>query len=298
MSRDDAQSGTGGLPLVIVGAGRSGTNMLRDCLAQLDGVVTWPCDEINYIWRHGNREETTDEFTAAHARPPVQAFIRSRFTDIARRATAADRSRREGPIIVEKTCANSLRVPFVDAVLPEARYLYIVRDGRDVVASAGKRWKAPLDIPYLLAKARYVPVSDLPYYATRYALNRLRKLRSSDATLSVWGPRFEGMQALAETASNEAVCAAQWSRCVERSDAAFESIAPERVLRARYEDFVSSPAEHMMRIGEFVGRPFSPDAIAAATANVRVSSVGKGGRELPPDVVSRMAEMLTRYGYS
>jgi len=106
------------------------------------------------------------------------------------------------------------------------------------------------------------------------------------------------MQALAETASNEAVCAAQWSRCVERSDAAFESIAPERVLRVRYEDFVSSPAEHMMRIGEFVGRPFSPDAIAAATANVRVSSVGKGGRELPPDVLSRMEAMLARHGYS
>ena len=38
--------------------------------------------------------------------------------------------------MVEKTCANTLRLPFVDKVLPEARYLHIVRDGVDVVASA------------------------------------------------------------------------------------------------------------------------------------------------------------------
>ena len=39
---------------MIIGAARSGTNMLRDVLTSLDGVDTWPCDEINYIWRHGN----------------------------------------------------------------------------------------------------------------------------------------------------------------------------------------------------------------------------------------------------
>ena len=41
-------------PVVIIGAARSGTNMLRDVLVKLPGVGTWPCDEINYIWRHGN----------------------------------------------------------------------------------------------------------------------------------------------------------------------------------------------------------------------------------------------------
>ena len=39
-------------PVIIIGAGRSGTNMLRDLLAQLPQFSTWPCDEINYIWRH------------------------------------------------------------------------------------------------------------------------------------------------------------------------------------------------------------------------------------------------------
>ena len=39
----------GAKPVVIIGAPRSGTNMLRDVLCDWPGVVTWPCDEINLI---------------------------------------------------------------------------------------------------------------------------------------------------------------------------------------------------------------------------------------------------------
>ena len=49
-------------PIIIIGAPRSGTNMLRDVLCNLDGVGSWPCDEINYIWRHGNVKNPSDEF--------------------------------------------------------------------------------------------------------------------------------------------------------------------------------------------------------------------------------------------
>ena len=37
-------------PVIIIGAPRSGTNMLRDILTNFEGIETWPCDEINYIW--------------------------------------------------------------------------------------------------------------------------------------------------------------------------------------------------------------------------------------------------------
>ena len=283
-------------PLVIIGAGRSGTNMLRDCLTRLDGVVTWPCDEINYIWRHGNRAAPTDELDPGRATPSVRHYIRDRFDDIAResRGSAGDGK----PFVVEKTCANSLRVPFVDAVLPEARYLYIVRDGRDVVASARRRWKAPLDLGYILAKARYVPASDLPYYASRYALNRLDKLRAKDAALSVWGPRFEGMRELAAEQDLDAVCAAQWARCVELSDAAFDAMAPERVMRLRYEDFVRAPAERLEAIGRFAGRDIASAEVSRAIADVNVVSIGKGAADVAPDTLAFMSDTLARHGYS
>ena len=55
--------------IVLVGAPRSGTNMLRDVLTALDGIGTWPCDEINYIWRHGNVRYPSDELPRENATP-------------------------------------------------------------------------------------------------------------------------------------------------------------------------------------------------------------------------------------
>lgn len=282
-------------PVIIIGAGRSGTNMLRDSIIRLDGAVTWPCDEINYIWRHGNRAWPTDELPVRLATSSVSAYVNRRFEDIARsQGLSAESPRR---LVVEKTCANSLRVPFVDALVPNARYLHIVRDGRDVVASAQKRWKAPLDMPYLAAKARYVPVSDLPYYASRYAINRLAKLRSREAAVSVWGPRFEGMQEIAETQGLDAVCAAQWARCVDLSDAAFAAMRSECVHTIYYERFVEDPRTHLQAIAEFLGTSLRDTELNLATAGIKVNSVGKGGREPPPDVLAHMKSTLERHGY-
>lgn len=49
-------------PIILIGAPRSGTNIFRDTIASLPSVTTWPCDEINYIWRHGNINYPSDEF--------------------------------------------------------------------------------------------------------------------------------------------------------------------------------------------------------------------------------------------
>ena len=153
------------LDLVIVGAPRSGTNILRDVLTRVPGLATWPCDEINYVWRYGNRDRPDDELPASAATPSVRRYIRRRFTWVRRRSGS--------PVVVEKTCATSLRVPFVDAVLPDARYVFIHRDGIDAAASAVQRWNARLDLAYLARKARFVPPSDLPHYARRFLRGRL-----------------------------------------------------------------------------------------------------------------------------
>ena len=71
--------------LIIIGAPRSGTNMLRDVLVRFPGVATWPCDEINYIWRHGNLRYPSDEFPAERADARVQRYIRAQFDWVEKR---------------------------------------------------------------------------------------------------------------------------------------------------------------------------------------------------------------------
>jgi hypothetical protein len=279
--------------IVIIGAPRSGTNMLRDLLTNFSGAGTWPCDEINYIWRHGNLSYPTDEFPAELACPSVVAYVNGEIERLAQSCNLQ--------LVVEKTCANSLRVEYVDRILPDARYLYIVRDGVDVVASARKRWKAKLDLPYLLRKVRYVPLSDLPYYAVLYFRNRLYRLCTRENRLAYWGPKFKGLNELLAKHTLAEVCALQWQRCVDRADEAFERIEMERFCRISYESFVSNPVEELSRIAQFVGVEFDSTAAVNWVSEVSSKSVGKGRRELGQEKVAQLEKLvgatLRRHGY-
>jgi hypothetical protein len=283
-----------GVPIIIIGAGRSGTNILRDSLAQLPGAGTWPCDEINAIWRHGNVRYPTDEFHPAMARPEVREFIRGRFLRLRHRLGI------ERP--VEKTCANSLRVGFVQAVFPEALFAFIVRDGRDVVASARKRWRARMDLAYTLRKARFVPWSDLPIYAVSFCRMRLARIVSREKRLPSWGPRFEGQEELLRTATLSEVCAAQWQRCVSKAERDLEELPPSRVYRLRYEDLVRDP-EHIIRdMASFFRLSPSREVEERVAAAVHADSVGKWKSELTPQAVETIRpyirEIHRRHGYT
>lgn len=259
-------------PVVIVGAGRSGTNILRDVLVADPEATTWPCDEINYIWRHGNRSTPTDELEATQATPDVRTYIRRAFARQARRG--------DSRIVVEKTCANSLRVEFVAHVLPEARFIRIQRDPVAVVASAMKRWQADLDIPYVARKARFVPPSDLPYYAARYLRHRISRLRTEDQALPSWGPRFQGMAEAVRSEPLHVVCALQWRRCQERASAAFERLGPGSHVEVSYEDLVRDPGGTVDRVTAWAYGRVSEPAARAARQGVRDVSVGRDANGL------------------
>lgn len=280
-------------PIVIIGAPRSGTNMLRNILTSCQGVVTWPCDEINYIWRHGNIRFPSDEFTADMATPSACSYIRSQFEKLAKKEDA--------DFIIEKTCANSLRVPFVERVLPDAKFIYIYRDGIDVAASAKQRWSAKLDIPYLIAKTHYVPKTDLPYYGVKYLWNRAYRLFSSEKRLAYWGPTLEDMQSILGSNSLIEICALQWQRCVEASEKAFVEMDGEKVHKVAYEQFIEDPEHELAKILQFIGKDLSQEELKKVVAQVSKSSVGKGRSQLTVEEVTNLeqlvGETLKRYGY-
>lgn len=258
-------------PVVIIGAGRSGTNVLRDALTRLKPLGTWPCDEINPIWRHGNLDWPNDEIPPCRATPEVQRSVRRAFQRVWRQLDRPD-------FVVEKTCANTLRVPFVDLVLPEAKYINIVRNGFDIVSSAQKRWRGELEVPtlsYYLAKARYSPVFDLPHYALAALGNRLAIKLGRKKHFNSWGPRFSGLELLADAPLDEIV-ARQWAASINASDAAFEQIESSRVLKLHYEDFTNDPVGNLRRITDWLGIKSTEEAIRSAVASVRTTSVGKG----------------------
>ncbi len=267
--------------------------MLRDVLCSFEGVSTWPCDEINYLWRHGNVRYPSDELPAERATPAVQAYMQKQFAWVAQRYQAQT--------VVEKTCANSLRVPFVARTVPDARYVFIHRDGIDTTGSAKLRWQAELDIPYLMQKVRFVPLTDLPYYGARYLWSHVYRLFSREKRLAFWGPALDGMPEILERHSLNEVCALQWQRCVEKAEAALAELPQERVIRVRYETFVRNPQAELARVLDFLGIQAAPERIEEAVAGVSSRSIGKGRASLEDADIHRLealvGETLDRYGY-
>ncbi len=281
-------------PLIIIGAPRSGTNMLRDALTYFSGVATWPCDEINYIWRRGNATHPSDAFDPEMARPAVRRYIRGRFEWVARRYNA--------DVVVEKTCANSLRGYFVDRVVPEAKYVFIRRDGLDALESAMKRWQAAFEPVYILRKIRFVPLADAPFYAKRFLDGRLQSLLYRQARLSAWGPRLENMSDIIAARPLDETCALQWKSCVDAAAGFFANMPDARYCEVSYESLVKNPEAELQRLLNFAGINHSVAAHPESVAGISSASIGKGRQALGEDTATRLMPLIkdtmARYGYA
>ena len=268
------------LPLFVIGAPRSGTNMLRDSICSLPGFYTWPCDELNYMWRHPLPNFPSDALPPDCLDKKSIDYIRSYFY----RLSSDSSSFNSSPIIVEKTCANCLRIPFVHKLFPQAYYLYIRRNPVDAIASAMSRWSAPLDIPYILKKLRYVPKRDFLYYGLNYFRNRLHKFFSDDNSLPTWGPVYTGMPFDRSSQSLLYVAAKQWYMCSASAENSLFSdhlINPSQIFSISYEEFVTEPLINLEKLVNFLpisnfNRSEAYSVVNSVAASIYPSSVGNG----------------------
>jgi hypothetical protein len=280
-------------PVIIIGAPRSGTNMLRDLLCDFDGVATWPCDEVNYMWRYGNAHYPSDALPEAKATKKIQRYIVKQFDWVANKYNAT--------IVVEKTCANSLRIPFVNKIINDAKYIFIIRDGVDTIGSSISKRKANLDLKYIIKKIRFVPIFDIPFYAIQYFSNRIKGLISSDKGLKYWGPKLNNISNLVEQNSLSKICSMQWKECVENSEKNLSVMSKDQVLTVYYEKLVNDPFLEIKKIISFIGLEVSDEKILFTIKGISSSSVGKGQDTLTSndiiDIESIIGEILKKHGY-
>jgi hypothetical protein len=280
-------------PIIIIAAGRSGTKLLRDMLCTHSKLVTWPCDEINPLWRFGSARYPTDELPPERATSKVKHYIRSKFERVL--------SRYGGERVVEKTCANSLRVDYVYGIFPEAQFIHLIRDGRDVASSARHRWTGAAGIRYTLRKARWVPLQDMPHYAIEFVKKRLYRRFNRERKVKSWGPRFSGIDALVRTMSLIEVCGVQWVKSIEASRGSFENIPSSQVFEIRYEELARRPIEMFKKIFEFCGLEFQKQSQSFIQTAVTDRNIGKWRYDLSEDdlamVMPHIQPVLKREGY-
>jgi len=271
-------------PIIIIGAGRSGTNILRDTICRIEGFETWPCDEINYIWRHRNLRRSSDRFTAEDASSSVVSYIKREFLRFQRLSGAQH--------VVEKTCANSLRVPFINKIFPDARFIFLIREGKDVASSARQRWTARLEPKYILKKARYIPSSDIAYYGIRYFYNRIKKVFSKEKRLAFWGPIYPGMMNDLKTDTLIEVCGKQWKECTEIAYNDLSCLDPTKVHMMTYEAFVSDPKHEMRKVMEFLNKDLTNDELDRAIGKVSSRSVGNYKKHLTNEELDKLNKIV------
>lgn len=270
--------------IIIIGAARSGTNMMRDTLVKFDDFATWPCDEINYIWRYGLKSEKDDVFFTSQVTEEKKKFINKKFNWIRKKYNVQN--------VIEKTCANSLRVDYINELVEDAKYVFIFRDPIDVVSSAEIRWKAKLDIKYILEKARFIPIKDLPYYASSYFLNRIKKIFNKEKRLSYWGPKYKGFEKDASALTALEISAVQWLKSVESSEKSFLKMDKSKYIAIDYNEFVESPKEQLEKILEFLGCDIDEQEISKSVSNITNKSIGKGYKVLTDEEMEKVNSIV------
>lgn len=264
-------------PLILIGAARSGTKLVRDLIGVYPSVDRVPYD-INYIWRLGNQSVPHDELSVELLTPQVRQRILQRIESF----------RSDAPFLVEKTVGNCLRVPYVHAVFPKARFIHLVRDGLDVVESAYRQWSASPDWRNLIAKANSFPLTEAFGYALSYSRSFFLKLvipkRKKSGTWA--GPLYDGIDDDLASKDLLEVCAIQWARCVEKASSDLRSLPTEQVLIISYEDFVRTPTSSLELIAQFAGIDPAPYSEMVKEETVFQQNVGKGFRNLNAEQIA------------
>ncbi|MFM8351941.1 MAG: sulfotransferase family protein, partial [Actinomycetales bacterium] len=122
-------------PIFLVSPPRSGSSLLFETLGRAPGVFSVGTESHALIDDIPSLNPSTkgwdsNRLTAEDATDGAVAFLKDRFVNRLRDRTGARPV--GGPTrMLEKTPKNALRVPFLAAAFPDARFVYLYRDPRE-----------------------------------------------------------------------------------------------------------------------------------------------------------------------
>ena len=134
-------------PVFIVSPPRSGSTLLFETLARAPGLHTIGDESHQLIegvpgLAPSQRDYDSNRLTVADASPEVADALRARFLAALHDRHGKAPSDGQPVRMLEKTPKNALRIPFLKAVFPDARFVYLHRDPRQVLASMIDGWES------------------------------------------------------------------------------------------------------------------------------------------------------------
>lgn len=284
-------------PLIVCGPMRCGKTTLCRVLERSGDVALW--SEPNALWRTGHAYRTTDVADRRDARPRVARRMR-RLTAVYEAANDGRRVLMEGP-------AACLKIGFLAAVYPDARFVLIVGDGRSSLAArlAMDRpgWMHSLDDPRTTARwseqLRQTPAWEVPAMAPRVAAGLLRRYVTKAPPRWV-GLRYPGWREDRGRLSRAQLAARQWAACVEHARRGLAALPAERSMQLRIEDCFDDLAP-VRRLLEFAEIEPGATLLDAARERLAKLAADAAASRLAPEALAEvqpiMAPGLRALGY-
>lgn len=277
-------------PIILLGNFRSGTTLLQKLISTHPDVV--PLYEPVGLWLYADPRRSHDEFDKKDATDRVKRYVRNEFLQF--------QQQNGNRIIAEKTPHNILRIPYVRAIFPEAHFLYIVRNPLSFVSSVELKWQQPATRKRIAKRLKYTPLTQLHHYLKRFLNQQWNNRILRRKYLSIWGPRYKGIQEDLKTEDLMVVIARQWSRSSAKAEQDLALFEAGRVLRLRYEDFVEDPIFDMERICAHCGLQMTEDMAKTVKATVKTDRRLKWQRfetHVLARIIPELSDEMERNGY-
>lgn len=277
-------------PIILFGNTRSGATMVQKVIATHPQVVEWY--EPNALWLYPDPGRIHDEFDASDATDRVKRYIRNRFLRY--------QKKNDNRIIMEKTPQNMLRIPYVRAIFPEATLLFIVRDPFSFISSVEYKWQQTVTGRGIVRRIKDTPMSQIHHWVRRYIVQQVNKRILRKKYLSIWGPRYKGIQDDVNNYDRLTVIARQWSVISARAEKDMATLEEGTILRLKYEDFVEDPVSDLERICAHCGLDMNNDMVETTRQMVKSDRTQKWKRFDPRDLARILPEIsaeMERHGY-
>lgn len=254
----------------IIGSPRSGTTILGDILDRHMNIAQWY--ESYYMWAYFIDSKESDVWKKEMLTKKALAGIRREYSIYQRKSGKS--------CIIDKTPEHAFHIEVILEIFPTAKWIHIIRDGRDVTLSIKKEWNKRSQMvneknyrqllmtswrmlrrqPYI----RYILMALCHEILNNRSLNPKMYLNKSKwKGKPYWGPRFAGWETYLANHEPIEFNAMQWVKSVEAVFDSWHLIQDRNKLEIRYEDLLQDPERMLAAIVKFLG--FEADSTFLAT---------------------------------
>ncbi|WP_162454695.1 sulfotransferase [Pseudoxanthomonas kalamensis] len=215
-------------PVFVVSPPRSGSTLLFETLAGAPDVYTIG-DESHQVIEGIDglspmqRNFDSNRLDSADATPVVVEMLQNRFLAALRNRSGSAPDLLTSIRMLEKTPKNALRIPFIKAVFPDAKFIFLHRDPRQVCGSMIDGWKS--------GRFQMYSLPDWKGPAWSFLLTP--------------GWRELSGQPLAE------IVVRQWETAMRLMLDDLESLPPADWTAVDYERFLANPQQEAMRLSRW-----------------------------------------------